>query len=167
MTQVPPAAPQSAPVPAAPAPAGRPGGLTALAVLNFVFGGFAAIGSLIGLAGVAALTAGRDAMMAGMDEAGKAAVASMPGAGVLYLVLLLSLVSGALLIASGIGYIKLKKGLGLKLGTIWAIYAVATSVLGLIMNPSSFGFMTIVGLAYPVLTYLLLNKTFKSAFVNA
>jgi hypothetical protein len=167
MTQVPPVAPQPEPVPAAPAPAKRPGGLTALAVLNFVFGGFGVIGGLAGLAGVAALQALRSAAESATDEAGRAAMAQIPGAGIMYVLLLLGLVSSALLIASGIGYLKLKKGLGLKVGSIYGILGIVTTVLNLVLYSSSFGFMSILGLVYPVLTLILLNKTFKSAFVNA
>ena len=49
-----PATPTPAPAPAAPVASKRPGGLTALAVLNFVFGGLAI---LIGLGGIACGTA--------------------------------------------------------------------------------------------------------------
>lgn len=80
--------------------------------------------------------------------------------------LLLSLVSTALLIVSGVGYLKQKKFLGQKLGSLYGLLGIATTVFGLVATNQSFGIGSIIGLIYPVLTLVLLNTTFKEDFVN-
>src|SRR5438105_1003452 len=103
----------------------RPGGLTALAVLNFVFGAFGLIGSLLVLGGAATLS-----KLAG------------GGAGIIYLAGLLSLVGAALLIVSGIGYLGQKKVLGRMIGNVYGGVAILGSVVSLAMIPNSFGIGT-------------------------
>jgi hypothetical protein len=145
----------------------RPGGLTALAVLNFIFGGFAMLGvlAMAALLGVASAVEGQDT-----EEARKVAEA-MEQAGPLFLVaLVLSLVSGVLLIASGVGYIQQKRFLGRTVGSIYA----GLSILGSLVSSATlsaelgggFDIRTIVGLVYPVLTLILLNGTFKHDLVR-
>src|SRR5277367_1593728 len=99
----------------------RPGGLTALAVLNFVFGG-------LGTLGVLALFALIGAVKSAASSAGLGEV-SGPGAGILYITLALSAVSCALLLASGVGYIKQKKFLGRTLGNVYAVCSLAQTVI--------------------------------------
>jgi hypothetical protein len=139
----------------------RPGGLTALAVLNFVFGGLGALGvlALVALLAVANKV---------VDEAsgGEATISSAPGAGMIYLSLALSVVGIILLIASGVGYLKLKKFLGKTLGNVYALLSIANSIVGIAVLKLGFGFGTILGLIYPVLTLILLNTVFKDEFVN-
>ena len=80
----------------------RPGGLTAIAVLNFVFGGFAVIGTLLFL--TASILVNKAASM-GHEMGGDVQTVGM---GILYvnLLLLAAVVDALLLIASGVGYIK-------------------------------------------------------------
>jgi|JI6StandDraft_1071083.scaffolds.fasta_scaffold288008_2 hypothetical protein len=132
----------------------RPGGLTALAVLNFVFGGL----GVLGLLALWALIS-----MASAITAGEATASS--GAGALYGLLALSTVSVALLITSAVGYLGQKKFLGRSLGTAYAVVAVLGSVVGLATG-QPFGISTVIGLVYPVLTLILLNTTFKDDLVN-
>ena len=131
----------------------RPGGLTALAVLNFVFGGLGAIGVI----GMMALVGAADAMMDGavMDA----------GGGNLMLILILSCLSSVLLIISGIGYIKLKRVLGRTMGSLYGILGLAGTALQLV-GGEPFGIGIIIGLIYPLLTLILLNTTFKDDLVN-
>ena len=136
----------------------RPGGLTALAVLNFVFGGLGAIG-LIGLFGLLS-------MADGVATAAGGSLTAAPGAGGVYLSLALGAVATVLLIASGVGYLQMKKFLGQKLGNGYAVVAIANTVIGIIMLKSGFGVFAIIGLIYPVITLALLNTTFKDDFVN-
>src|SRR5215470_13231357 len=98
----------------------RPGGLTALAVLNFVFGGLGAIGLLA----IYALLGGGKAIA---DSAGKLEIS----AGGIYLSLLLGAVGVCLLIASGVGYLKQKRVLGRGVGNAYAIISLAGQVVSL------------------------------------
>lgn len=132
----------------------RPGGLTALAVLNFVFGG---LGALALLALFALLGA---ANHAGAD------LSNAPGAGVIYVSLLLGAVAVVLMITSGVGYIKQKKFMGRTLGNAYAATSLTNTAIGLAMIDSSFGIGTIIGLIYPVLTLILLNTTFREDLLN-
>ena len=130
----------------------RPGGLTALAVLNFIFGGFACIGVL----GLSALLTVADKITEGE------ATVQMPG--LVWLTLLLLIVVAILLIASGVGYLGQKRFLGRTVGNAYAAVSIGQSILGVVVT--SFGIGTIIGLVYPVLTLILLNTTFKDDLVN-
>lgn len=145
----------------------RPGGLTALAVLNFVFGGFSALGvlAMAALLGIAAAVEGQET-----EEAKKVAEA-MAEAGPLFTVaLIMPAISAFLLIASGVGYLQQKKFLGRTLGSIYAGLSILSSLVTSAMLAKEigggFGIGTIIGLIYPVLTLILLNGTFKNDFVR-
>ena len=86
----------------------RPGGLTALAVLNFIFGGLGAIGAL-GLIAIMALL-NVAAAETDLDENGRALADAWAEAGlpIFYLIVATTALSAFLLIASGVGYIKQK-----------------------------------------------------------
>lgn len=136
----------------------RPGGLTALAVLNFVFGGLGALGMLA----VFALLSAANEISKGAGHS----VTEVPGAGVVYFALLLGVVRVILLITAGVGYLGQKKFLGRTLGNAYAILGVADTAIAIAMLHTGFGLFTIVGLIYPVLTLILLNTTFKDDLVN-
>ena len=148
----------------------RPGGLTALAVLNFVFGGFGVIG-ILALWAVYALVTGAMVTAAGgtagaQDVANAAnAINQQSGASIL-ISLILSVVSVTLLIVSGVGYLGQKKFIGQRLGSIYGVVSIAQTVLSILFLKSGFGIGTIIGLTYPILTLVLLNNTFKDDFVN-
>jgi len=134
----------------------RPGGLTALAVINFVFGGLGCIGLL-------ALFA----LLGAVDHASEGqATADMTSSGSIMVSLLLSVVTVALLIISGIGYLGLKKGMGFKMGNLYAVISIAGSIVSLIMMGQGFSIGNIIGFIYPAVTLFLLNTTFKEDFVN-
>lgn len=149
----------------------RPGGLTALAVINFIFGGFNAIYVLM-LAGFAAvLNAGAASADANQDAKTREIIRAWEeNAGLLYVLILLSAASATLLIASGVGYLKQKKFLGRTLGNVYAVLAIVATVVEALLTPAvaggGFNLGTIVGLIYPVLTLLLLNTTFKEDFIR-
>ncbi len=133
----------------------RPGGLTALAVLNFVFGGLGALALL-------ALWA----LISAADQVDTNEVArASGGTGLLYVSLLMSTVSVGLLIASGVGYLGQKRMLGRTLGTVYGVLALVSTGVGLAAGVE-FGIGTLIGLVYPVLTLILLNTTFKDDLVN-
>ena len=132
----------------------RPGGLTALAVINFVIGGFGCLGVL---AQAAFLTAG-DTLTRGVE------VPDMPSDGVMMFSLAGSLVTTALLIISGVGYLGMKKALGYKMGNIYAVVSILTSVVEVMMV--GFVIYSIIFFVYPLVTLFLLNTAFKEDFVN-
>ena len=134
----------------------RPGGLTALAVLNFIFAGLSALG-VLGLAMALGL-AKTDSKLA--DE-----LAKVPP-GMLMFGIGVSLVATILLIVSGIGYLGQKRFLGRILGSAYGVVAIGSGVTNLVLMGQGFGIMNIVGFIYPALTLLLLNSIFKDDFVN-
>jgi hypothetical protein len=157
----------------------RPGGLTALAVLNFIFGG------LNGLVGIGALllalgasTLSHAAANADMKEhhGENAAADQLLKSGGDFLAILalvvavLYLLNAFLLIASGVGYIGMKK-YGRVLGTIYALLSLGASGLGIFVVWKQTGQMdisltTIAFSIYPVLTLILVNTSFKDDLVN-
>jgi hypothetical protein len=136
----------------------RPGGLTALAVLNFVFGGLAAIGLLL-IFGMLSL----------INEGAKSvghSVTEIPSAGIIYFALLLGVIRVILLITAGVGYLGQKKFLGRTLGNAYAILGIADFAIAIAMLHTGVGLFSIIGLVYPVLTLILVNTTFKDDLVN-
>ncbi len=131
----------------------RPGGLTALAVLNFVFGGF-------GVLGVLAMAA----LFGFFNELSEGEIAKEVGGEGIFRFILTAL-SAALLIVSGIGYLGQKRVLGRMMGSFYGIASIANNGLSLAVG-EEFNFGTIVGLVYPVLTLILVNTTFKDDLVN-
>ena len=136
----------------------RPGGLTALAVLNFVFGGLGAIGALLAFGGLSLI---REAAQRA-EAAGAKVEQSL---GLAYVVVLLTGVGAFLLIASGVGYLKQSKFMGRTLGTVYALVSLGGTALGVI-NGGGIGVFTIIFSVYPVLTLIMVNTTFKDDLVN-
>ena len=130
----------------------RPGGLTALAVLNFVFGGFGVIGVLAAAA-----------VLGAVNDLTDGAVAE--GMGSDMLLFILAALSAALLIVSGIGYLQQKRVMGKIMGSIYGITSLANNGLSL-AGGAEFSVFTVVGLIYPVLTLIMVNTTFKDDLVN-
>jgi len=147
----------------------RPGGLTALAVINFIFSGWGLIG-LIGLAAFFALIG--KIPTDDMQEAQKVQMEALQNMGlpVFIVIFALSLVSSTLLLLSGIGYLKQKKFLGRTIGNIYAVITIISSIVsGILFAPAlggGFNIGTMIGLIYPVLTLILLNTTFKEDLTN-
>ena len=136
----------------------RPGGLTALAVLNFVFGGLGAIGALLAFGGLSLI---REAAQRA-EAAGAKVEQSL---GLAYVVVLLTGVGASLLSASGVGYLKQSKFMGRTLGTVYALVSLGGTALGVI-NGGGIGVFTIIFSVYPVLTLIMVNTTFKDDLVN-
>lgn len=147
----------------------RPGGLTALAVINFVLSGW----GLLGLLGLAAFFAFIGKIPTEeLQEPQKSQFEAFQNMGVhvFVIIFVLSLISSVLLLLSGIGYLKRKKFLGRTIGNIYAIIAIVSSVVSGMMFASELGggfnIGTIIGLIYPVLTLILLNTTFRDDLTN-
>ena len=178
------AAPAAAPAAAAATPpAKRPGGLTALAVLNFVFGGFGIIGGLITLLAGGVVSSSGDfskEFARGMrraaaesndpnaaEIANKLAGGDASSLGMMFYILgILGLILAAFLIVAGVGYLKQSKGKGWMFGNIYGVSAVIVVFLQIAMLGAGFGFGVILGLAYPIITLALLNTSFKNSFPN-
>jgi len=131
-----------------------------LAVLNFVFGGFAVIGALLFL--TASVLVSKGAAMA-HDMGGEVQTTGMA---ILWLNFALLAVSAFLLLASGVGYIKQRRFLGKTLGNGYAVCSLAGTVVNLALIHGGFGIGTIIGMVYPILTLILVNTTFKDDLVN-
>lgn len=146
----------------------RPGGLTALAVFNFIFGGL----GLIGIALMAAAFKFADLALEGASEADRAMIEAMQdfGSGMLWMIIAVAIVQSALLIAGGIGYLKLRPW-GRSLGNLYGIIGVAYALIQAVLLPTELGggfqIGTILGLIYPVLTLALLNSIFRDDFARS
>jgi hypothetical protein len=147
----------------------RPGGLTALAIFNFVFGGLSLLGSLALFGAVPLL---EQASQTAMNEQQRAQVDALLEMGRTSFLLLLAggVIGGVLLIVSGVGYLKLKRFLGRTLGNVYAVCSLVLAVLMALYMPvalgGGFNISTLLNFLYPVLTLFLLNTTFKEDFVN-
>lgn len=141
----------------------RPGGLTALAVLNFVFGAFAAIATLLMVAGLAAI---KMMIEEAQREGFKGDMSDIPQMWAVYVQILLLAVGAILLITSGVGYLGQKKFMGRTLGNGYAVCSLAGTVLGLAFGDAKFSIGTMIFMVYPVLTLIMVNTTFKDDLVN-
>lgn len=152
----------------------RPGGLTALAVLNFVWGGILAIVTLVMMTAgaVTQKAASGDApiTVTHTDASGKVTTETLSTEKVKEantIVWITTLVFGlitALVIASGVGYLGQKRFLGRTLGNAYALLSLLGSGLGIYQG--GIDIVTIILMVYPLLTLLLINTTFKADLVN-
>lgn len=106
----------------------RPGGLTALAVFNFIFGGLSALANLVSLATINAMY---DEMVKQAERNG----GHFPSKTTIFLLGGFALIRAALLITSGIGYLQLKKFLGRSLGNAYAGLALIAIAVELSIAP--------------------------------
>ena len=140
----------------------RPGGLTALAILNFVIGGLGVIASLLLVVGFALanlLSEGEAVswLTERMNEGGGKAI-------LVFLAVVLQVISYVLLIVAGIGYLKQKRLLGRIMGSAYGIIMLIS--IGLMLGlGKEFEFSSIRDLVYPVLTLIMVNFTFKEDLV--
>jgi len=147
----------------------RPGGLTALAVINFVFSGWGFL-SLLGLAAFFAFIGVIPTEELQEPQRTQFEAFKNMGVPLFVFIFALTLISSVLLLLSGIGYLKQKKFLGRTLGNIYAVIAIVSSVVSGMMFPSELGggfnIGSIIGLIYPVVTLILLNTTFRDDLTN-
>ena len=147
----------------------RPGGLTALAVINFIFSGWGFLG-LVGLAVFFAFTG--KIPTDEMEEAQRTQIEAFQEMGlpVFIFIFALSIITSVLLLVSGIGYLKQKKLMGRMIGNTYAVVSIVSSVISGMMFASELGggftIGTIIGLIYPIITLILLNTTFKDDLTN-
>ncbi len=130
----------------------RPGGLIALAILNFLFG---AIGFLVVSSRVLSL-AMKEQVIA-QDPRMEVIIHDITVTSIIF-----GTVLTVLLIVSGVGYLKQKRKLGYLLGNltsvIWMGYIILTT--------SGFNIMSSALFLFPVLTLMMLNVMFKEDFIN-
>jgi hypothetical protein len=146
----------------------RPWGLTALAVVNFIFAGLAIIG-VIGLVSIIMLSTLPADQIPEAQKAQLEAFTNM-GTPMFSMLIATNVLSFILLLLSGIGYLKLKKILGRMMGNIYGIIGVLYVIISVTLISAEMGggfnIGTILNLGYPVLTLILLNTIFKDDLVN-
>ena len=149
----------------------RPGGLTALAVFNFIFS-FTSLLSALGLIAIVVLLgvgAGGEpeSLLSDQQQAQLAAFTNI-GSGVLYFIVVTSVVSAILLLLSGVGYLKMKKFLGRDMGNLYAMTALISAVLTVFIMPRELGgginLSAILSVLYPAITAICINVIFKDDF---
>lgn len=137
----------------------RPGGLTAMAVLNFVFGGLGAIGALIGFGGLSLI---KEAVHKAEAEGLKYDGQSLTSA---YVVVAITGVCALLLIISGVGYLKQSRVAGRTVGNLYGLASIGGTVFGAVSG-GGIGAFSILFLVYPLLTLILINSSFKASLSN-
>lgn len=147
----------------------RPGGLTALAVINFIFSGLGLI-NLIVLAAAFAFIGMMPTDEMPEEQRAQIEAFQQMGTSVYVIIFFLTIISSVLLLLSGIGYLKQKKFLGRMMGNAYAVITIVSSIVSGMMFASEFGggfnIGTIIGLIYPVLTLILINTTFRDDLTN-
>jgi F0F1-type ATP synthase membrane subunit c/vacuolar-type H+-ATPase subunit K len=135
----------------------RPGGVTALAVFNFIFGGLSGLINLVGLAAVGMVVrqAEQDAKITGQD---------VPSEAFLYATMLFALVRAALLITAGVGYLGRKKFVGRMLANAYAILALIAIAIEIAFAKQTFTILNLVDFVYPLITLFLANVIFRKDF---
>jgi len=137
----------------------RPGGLTALAIFNFIFGGLSGLINLLGLATIST-------MREQMEESARQSGDKLPAMWILYFLMGMALIRAAVLITSGIGYLQLKRFLGYILGNIYAVLALIAIGIEIGMAPQNFTVVSLFEFVYPLITLFLLNVIFRKDFVR-
>lgn len=146
----------------------RPGGLTALAIVNFLLGALALIGAIA----MVTFVKYADRIVENTSEQERMAMEAFQdlGTGTFALIVALNLATGILLIVSGVGYLKLRAFLGRTLGSVYAVTSIAGSLLTGMVLPEALGggfsLGSVLNLVYPALTLVVLNTVFKEDFVH-
>jgi hypothetical protein len=146
----------------------RPGGLTALAVINFVLAGLVFFGVIL----LQTMRPLLDRLPAkGMSPAQQATFAAIQNMnlGMIVLTVCLGILSSLFLLIAGLGYLKQKRVMGRICGNCYFVIAVLRTLLALVIMPfvgAPTIFSTIIGLVYPVITLVLINGKFKENLVN-
>jgi hypothetical protein len=149
--------------------------MTAVAILNFVFGGLGAIGNLIAFATLGLISAGLDILKDKIEEAGglenaepevvEAYNVAMNTLSYGTIFFLIGVLIAILQITAGVGIIGQKKTLGFLLSNVWAIASIAMTIIWMsIIGFGAFGLIT--GTAWPIIVLILVNGPFKAKFVK-
>lgn len=149
----------------------RPGGLTALAVINFVLGGGGLLWKGLNILGMIVLLYADLGPGATEGQTKVKEIVEKVGLANLVIVFVLSVTVSFLLIISGIGYLMQKKFLGRFLGNTYVLVYIGVTIFDLSLVSGKlpgggFSILVMVLLIYPVLTVILINTTFKDDLVN-
>ena len=147
----------------------RPGGLTALAVINIIFGSLGIIGSGMNvLMGLQPDMIPRPENPTSEQSQQFEQLDALLNWDLYWPYILVSIVSTILLFVAGIGYLKQKRFLGRTLGNAYAVTSLIAVGMITAGDPMGAGmnWQTIVGIIYPVLTLFLINTTFKDDLVH-
>lgn len=147
----------------------RPGGLTALAIINFLW----AMPQLFGVLWMGLFYFGSGWLREHLSgpEIGEVieAMNSLPTAAKVFDLASTSAVA-ALLLLSGIGYLKQRKILGRALGNAYAALHLLSAVLGLTVlshgPDDGFDVGTMIAVAYPLVTLYFVNVVFREDLVH-
>ena len=144
----------------------RPSGLTALAVINFIFGTLEFLGGrgFIVIRFVAGKMLSNGHEMSAKEREGLQVIVDSSWINV-GIVVALAFATGLLLLLSGIGYLKQKRVLGRWFGNGYGIVAITYVTVSLTLLPEEltegFSIGVIRSLIYPCFTMVLLNSTFR------
>ena len=136
----------------------RPGGLTALAVMSFVFGGLRLIEEVIsfGIHSLGAEGFERERQLGHYHGPMPTEYAILSACG---------FVAAILLILAGVGLLGQKRVMGRVLASIYAAVSIAATLYEL-LAVDDWGIITLVLLPFPALMLFLVNLTFKDDLVN-
>jgi hypothetical protein len=135
----------------------RPGGLTALAVINFVLAGL----GLMNLAGALVMSQQLEESRRQGEKIPRFVEIMLSMTWVDYA---LALGMWTLMVLSGIGYLKQRRFLGRTLGNLFVLVGLGLAVRT--MATDRFMFMSLIDLVYPLLTAILINGAFREDLVN-
>lgn len=147
----------------------RPGGLTAMAVINFIFGGLGIISSAFSFLSMRMMG---NVATDGMPEAAKVKIEALQriDPSLFTIMIGMGIISALLLLLSGIGYLKQKRVLGRIVGNVYGFYAIIGVIVSTLIMPKAltggFGVMSFIGIIYPTLTLILLDTVFKNDLNN-
>ena len=145
----------------------RPGGLTALAVINFIF---AALGALIAFSRLVMLSIDPDKITLPPEIQNSFQQVLASGRGWLAFTAVSGLLLATLLVLSGIGYLQQRRVMGRMLGNYYAVLSILARLGSTLILVQGFGIGTAItlclGLVYPIVTLALVNTTFKANLVR-
>jgi ABC-type transport system involved in multi-copper enzyme maturation permease subunit len=152
----------------------RPGGLTALAILNFIFGVITFFGlfTYVALVATPRSPAIREEFMKNQPPKERARFEALlreadEMGGLLWASFGLDALGAGLAIASGFGYLKMRKRLGRGAGTLYGMVAIASAaILAREADPPLGGFTleTVMNVLYPGAALILINTLFARDF---
>ena len=147
----------------------RPGGLTALAVLNFILGAYGFL--QVPMLAVALYFLNRAADDPEMEQVQRAMDEAGVTPGLLVVIMVGIAVAAVLQIISGVGYLKQKRIWGRYVGNLYVFVAVASHIAASMTLPEeapSGGFTlgTMVVLIYPIYTAVLINTVFRRDLIR-
>ena len=146
----------------------RPGGLTALAIVNFVWGAISALVLLLGLLAVVFLWTG-DAGGGQIAEIARQTREKMEEHGISLVAYTVIVCWGAvtlpLMLIAGVGYLNQSNIWGRLMGNLYALSSIGQSVAGIfVLSAMGFGLGHIIEIILPVVTFVLINTTFAEDF---